>query len=207
MEVVFLDGSFCKLGILMKPIWKSKNIKITSGAHVWVFWYLKCCAKWIAADILNVSSASEQKEKKLIKSSIFEHALSTIAFQFVPMFAVNYFLCVRIFWPCWFVGNLDLKKRPIILCARSMLRSREQSVRRRPSRENMWKTWKVCLFNSQSNKIIKHGQHICVRNSQGAQRFVDFFFSIVLFGCWLAGQANSDHVILRYKCVTVDIYA
>ena len=29
---------------------------------------------------------------------------------------------------------------------------------------------------------------------QGAQRFVGFFLLIVLFGCWLVGQANSDHM-------------
>ena len=33
------------------------------------------------------------------------------------------------------------------------------------------------------------------RNSQGVQRFVGFFLLIVLFRCWLAGQANSDHMI------------
>ena len=33
-----------------------------------------------------------------------------------------------------------------------------------------------------------------LRNSRGAQRFVGFFFLILLFGCWLAGQAISDHV-------------
>ena len=37
--------------------------------------------------------------------------------------------------------------------------------------------------------IIKHGRHICLGNSRGAQRYVGFFFlSIVLFGCWLAGR-------------------
>ena len=42
--------------------------------------------------------------------------------------------------------------------------------------------------------IIKHGRHICLRNAPGAQRFVEFFFLIVLFGCWLAVQAKSNHV-------------
>ena len=32
-----------------------------------------------------------------------------------------------------------------------------------------------------------------LRNSRDAQRFVGFF--IVLFGCWLAGQTRSDHMI------------
>ena len=34
----------------------------------------------------------------------------------------------------------------------------------------------------------------CLRNSRGAQRFVGFLFLTVLFGRWLAGLANSDHV-------------
>ena len=31
-------------------------------------------------------------------------------------------------------------------------------------------------------------------NSCGSQRFVDFSFMIVLFGCWLTGQPNSNHI-------------
>ena len=42
--------------------------------------------------------------------------------------------------------------------------------------------------------IIKHGLHPCLRNSRSAQRFVGFFFLIVLFGRWLAGQANPDRM-------------
>ena len=33
-----------------------------------------------------------------------------------------------------------------------------------------------------------------LRNSRSAQRFVGFFFLILLFGCWLAEQTNSYHV-------------
>ena len=35
--------------------------------------------------------------------------------------------------------------------------------------------------------------HFC-RNSWGAQRLVGFYFLVVLFRCWLAGFANSDHM-------------
>ena len=39
----------------------------------------------------------------------------------------------------------------MILCARSLSRSREQSAKRRSSSENMWK---VSLYYSQNNKIV-----------------------------------------------------
>ena len=42
-------------------------------------------------------------------------------------------------------------KKPMILCAHSTSRSREQNTKRRSSSEN---TWKVCLFYSQNNKIV-----------------------------------------------------
>ena len=74
--------------------------------------------------------------------------------------------------PCWFVGNLD--KKPMILCARSTSRSREQSTKHRSRSENMWRfiystvkiTW---LHDYQTCQI-----HL-MRNSRGAQRFVGFF--------------------------------
>ena len=51
---------------------------------------------------------------------------------------------------CWFVGNKIFKK-PMILCARSTSRSREQSKKRRSRSENMRKD---CLFYSHNNKIL-----------------------------------------------------
>ena len=66
------------------------------------------------------------------------------------------------------------------LCARCTSRSREQSTKRRSRSESM-RT--VCLFYT-----------IFLRNSRDAQRFVGF-------GCWLAGQANSDHVVLYWVTV------
>ena len=35
------------------------------------------------------------------------------------------------------------------------------------------------------------------RNARGTQRYMGFVFLIVLFGCWLAGQANPDHVAIQ----------
>ena len=45
--------------------------------------------------------------------------------------------------------------------------------------------------------IIKHDRHLS-SNSRGAQRHVGFFL-IVLFGCWLAGQTNSNHVVAAHE--------
>ena len=61
--------------------------------------------------------------------------------------------------------------------------------------------WTVCLFYSQNNKImiIKHGRHTRYAKVCGL-----FFFLIVFFGCWLAGQTNSDHMgalVLVRACV------
>ena len=41
------------------------------------------------------------------------------------------------------------------------------------------------------------------RSSRGAQRYMGFIFLIVLYGCWLAGHANSYHVsdhVDKVKC-------
>ena len=87
-------------------------------------------------------------------------------------------------------------KKPMILCAHSMSRLRQHSTKRRTRSKNMWK---VCLFYSQNNRIvsiIKHGRHIFLTNSRGAQRYVLLLFLIVLFGCLLAGQTNSNHMAL-----------
>ena len=49
--------------------------------------------------------------------------------------------------------------------------------------------------------IIKHGGHDCLRNWWGVQRFVGFYFLIVLSGFWLAEQANSHHVDCNGRAV------
>ena len=90
------------------------------------------------------------------------------------------------------------KKKAMILCARSKSRSSEQSTNRRSLSENMGK---VCLFYSQNNRIfwLSNMADIFLRNSQVAQRFVDFFFVIALFGRWLAGQTNSISWLVLYN--------
>ena len=54
----------------------------------------------------------------------------------------------------------------------------------------------VCLLYSRNNKIVwlSNMADTFLRNSRGAQRFVGFFFLIVLFGFWLAEQASSGHM-------------
>ena len=71
------------------------------------------------------------------------------------------------------------KKKPII-CARNMsARSREHSTERS---ENMWK-----LVYSQNNRIVWLSN---VAEIHEVRKGLWAFFSIVLSGCWLAGQAN-----------------
>ena len=81
----------------------------------------------------------KKKRKKKRNELIYVTTLSPNQFQPVH----------RVFGPCWFVGNWD--KKPMILCACSKPRSREQSMKLRPSSENVWK---VCLFYSQNNKSL-----------------------------------------------------
>ena len=56
---------------------------------------------------------------------------------------------------------------------------------------------KVCSFYSQNNEIawLSNMADILGGNSWGAQRYVGFVFLIVLSRCWMAGCANSDHVV------------
>ena len=83
-------------------------------------------------------------------------------------------------------------KKPMILCARNTSRSREQSTKRRSSSENMRK---VCLFHRQNKKTLWLSN---MAEIQGEVRkgLWAFFFLTVLFGCWLAELANSDHVVI-----------
>ena len=59
--------------------------------------------------------------------------------------------------------------------------------------------WKVCLLYSNNNKIVwlfNMGDTF-LRNLLRAQRFVGFFVLIVLFGCWLAKQTSSGHMVVN----------
>ena len=118
----------------------------------------------------------------------------------------------------------------MILCARSTSRSSEKNTKRRSRSESMWK---LCWFYSGNNKILWQTQTDKQTDRQTqtwqtqtdkqtqtdrqtqtwqthfrrklwrAQRFVGFIFLIVLAGCWLAEQANSDHVIgtNQFQCI------
>ena len=76
-------------------------------------------------------------------------------------------------------------KKPMILCARSTSRSREQRVKRRSRSENMRK---VCLFYNQNNKILWLSN---MADTHEVRKGIWDCFFIVLFGCWLAGKANT----------------
>ena len=105
---------------------------------------------------------------------------------------------IHVMWsdsrPRWFVGNQD-KKKPMILCARSTSRSREQSTKRRSRSENMWK---VCLFYNQYNKIswLSNMADTFFEKFTKRAKVCGLFFLTVLFGRWLAEQAICDHVVL-----------
>ena len=81
-------------------------------------------------------------------------------------------------WP--YLKGIKILKRAYDPLRTSTWRSREQNTKAR-TRERF-----VCF-------VIKrfYDQHNCLRNSQGAQRFVVFFFLAVIVGCWLAEQTNS----------------
>ena len=84
----------------------------------------------------------------------------------------------------------------MILCARSMSRSREQSTKRRTSERFAYSIVKITrLYDYQT------WQTNFLRNSRGAQRFVDSCFLIVLLGCWLAGQENPTATENRFSPV------
>ena len=62
-------------------------------------------------------------------------------------------------------------------------------------------TLKVCFFSSQNNKIrmIKRWRHIFWEMNRCA-KVCGVLFVIVLFGCWLAGQENCNHVVNIKQC-------
>ena len=84
----------------------------------------------------------------------------------------------------------------MILWARSTSRSSEQSMKYKSNSENMRK---FCSFYSQNSKIvliIKHGRHFFEIHQ--VRKGLWAFFLDVLFGRWLAEQANSDHVVTSW---------
>ena len=84
-------------------------------------------------------------------------------------------------------------KKPMILCARSTSRSREQRTKRRLSSEN---TWKVCLFCSENNTILwwpNMADTFLEKFTRCARVYGPFFCLTAHFGCWLAGQNIHDY--------------
>ena len=94
-----------------------------------------------------------------------------------------------IFRSRWFVGNYE-KKRPRILCVRSVWRSSDQSSTCRSSSKNIWK---FCLFYS-DNKMIAWWSNMVDTfwgNLQSVQRYsyMGFFSGLCsLYADWLSGQ-------------------
>ena len=79
----------------------------------------------------------------------------------------------------------------MILCVRSIdfkwTEHETQISHREYAKSSLPSTLKITrLYDYQTWQIHFWG------NSRGGQRFVGFFSLIVLFRCWLAGQANSD---------------
>ena len=94
----------------------------------------------------------------------------------------------------WFVGPWIIKiKKPTFLCARSTWRENEQSKKHRSRSENIWN---VYLFYSQNNKIVwlPNMTETLIKKFARCAKVCGLLFLIVLFGRWLAGQTNSDHV-------------
>ena len=88
----------------------------------------------------------------------------------------------------WVIGT----KKPMILCARSTSRSREQNTKRRSSSENMWK---VCLFYSHNNKMVwlsnMAGTFVWKIHEVRKSMWAFFLSCLCFFGCCLSGKVNS----------------
>ena len=109
----------------------------------------------------------------------------------LSLFPPLHYPCHWIFWLHWFVGNQD--KTSMILCAPSTSRSSEQNTQKnRSCSENKQK---IYLFYSQNNKTV----WLSKMEDTFMDKFIRctkvcelFFLIFVLFGCWLAEQANSN---------------
>ena len=121
------------------------------------------------------------KQLKAVVTALSRNCLSyfataKISLHFYSLSAVHSYDLYHIHF------TLRKHEKSMILWAHPTSRSREQSPKRRSRSENMWK---VCLFYSQNNKIIRFSNRADT-SSQGAQRYVGFFFS--------SGQLWSYHV-------------
>ena len=86
------------------------------------------------------------------------------------------------------------KKKPMILCARST-KIYPLQVNRAWNADLAARTCEKFFWHSIARLWLSNMADRFWGNSRGAQRYVGFFSLIVLFGCWLAGQTSSGHVV------------
>ena len=88
-------------------------------------------------------------------------------------------------------------KKPMILCALYIEITWTEDETQITQRQD---TWKVCLFLSQNNKIewLSKMADTFLEKFTRCAKVCGLFFLIVRLGCWLAGQANFNHVILGW---------
>ena len=111
------------------------------------------------------------------------HTYIHVCLQFQPSMWLDYPITVDL----WVIKI----KTPMILCAHSTSRLGEQSVEHRSCSKNMLN---VCLFYGQNNKIVWLS-NIADEEFTRCAKVCGLFFFIMLFRCWLAGQANFDHMV------------
>ena len=70
-------------------------------------------------------------------------------------------------------------------------------VKSKIDREDGENIWKVCLFYGQNNKIVGSSNmaDTFIEKFMRCAKVCGLFFMVVFFGCWLAGQTNSDHMV------------
>ena len=98
-------------------------------------------------------------------------------------------------WKCAEASIVDLWvmkiKKPMILCVRSMS---VDHVNRAQNADHAARTCERFVYSRVKMTRLYDYQTWQTHfggNSRCAQRFVGFYFLVVLFGCWLAGRANS----------------
>ena len=85
----------------------------------------------------------------------------------------------------------------------------QEQVNRARNADHAAKTCeRFCLFCSQNNKIcwLANITDMLVWEIHEVRKGLWAFFSILYFGCWLAEQANSDHVVITLSICGFDKY-
>ena len=133
----------------------------------------------------HVKAQGHEKKNDFFAYPFFQIVFSSLYYPFYCSLLASLLVNLRFFnrggRGIGFSDLVDLwVKTPMILCARSMSRSSEQTTKRRSRSENMGK---VCLFYGQNNKILSLSNmadtvfvFLFLRNSRGAQRSVGLFF-------------------------------